>query len=158
VWYNRNIFNQQAFLLTGINFNQLKPRLIELAQQNDEIELLWLYGSQAKGTAHSHSDVDLAVVFKRYEEDVLERRLRPELLAMDWQRALGLPEGQLSVLDVNIAPIPLSVNVLNDGQLLLCKNTSRLLREQQRIMSMWEIDYLHHHKIFKPSGVETTNG
>lgn len=144
--------------MAGINFNQLKPQLIQLAQQNDEIELLWLYGSQAKGNAHHGSDIDLAVVFKRYEEDVLERRLRPELLAMDWQRVLELPEWRLSVLDMNIAPIPLGVNVLNDGQILLCKNVSRLLREQQRIMSMWEIDYLHHHKIFKSAGVETTNG
>ena len=129
-----------------MNFKVLKPKIISLAAQNENIELLWLYGSYAKGTVHQASDIDLAVVFTHREEDVLERRLRSEILAIEWQKALGLSAGQLSVLDMSIADIPIAMSVLTTGELLLSKNYSRQLTEQQRIMSKWEIDHLYHHK------------
>jgi len=129
-----------------MNFNALKPIIIKLAEDHEDIEVLWLYGSYAKGTAHSGSDIDLAVVFKRWQDDILERRLKPELLAIQWQQALGLEEGDLSVLDMGMASIPLAMSVLSTGKLLLSKNSSRQLQEQQRIMSRWEIDYLYHYQ------------
>lgn len=129
-----------------MNFQKLIPKIIKLAQENTNIELLWLYGSYAKGTAHETSDIDIAVVFKTWEKDIIERRLRPELLAMDWQKKLDLKECTLSVLDMNNAPIPIAMSVLQTGKLLLSKNASRQLQEQQRIMSKWEIDYLYHYR------------
>lgn len=129
-----------------INFQTIKTEIIQLAQNNDNVELLWLYGSYATDTAHEKSDIDLAVVFKTWEHDVIERRLRPELLALEWQRQLHLKDGELSVLDMTIAPIPIAMAVLTQGQLLLSKNPARQLQEQQRIMSKWEIDYLYHYQ------------
>jgi len=129
-----------------MSFEQLKSKIIQFAQDDENIELLWLYGSHAKGTAHKNSDIDLAVAFKKWEKDVMERRLRPELLAVEWQNKLKLKEGELSILDINIAPIPLTMSVLKAGHLLLSKNLSRQFQEQQRIMSKWEIDYLYHYK------------
>ena len=127
-------------------FEQLKPQIIKLAEKDNNIELLWLYGSYAKGTAHKNSDIDLAVIFKTWEQDIIERRLRPELLAIEWQQHLKLNENELSILDMNIAAIPIAMSVLKTGQLLLSKNLSRQLQEQQRIMSKWEIDYLYHYQ------------
>jgi len=129
-----------------MNFNELKPKIIDLAKQHDDIEILWLYGSYAKGTFHAGSDIDLAVVFKSWQEDIIERRLKSELLAMAWQKSLGLKEGDISILDMEIASIPLAMSVLSTGKLLLSKNNSRQLKEQQRIMSKWEIDYLYHYQ------------
>ena len=129
-----------------MNFNDLKPKIIELAMQHCDIEILWLYGSYAKGTFHAGSDIDLAVVFKDWEEDIIERRLKSELLAMEWQKELGLKGGDISILDMEIASIPIAMSVLSTGKLLLSKNNSRQLKEQQRIMSKWEIDYLYHYK------------
>ena len=129
-----------------MNFKQLMPKIVQLAKDNNDIELLWLYGSHASGTAHEKSDVDIAVVFKTWEKDVIERRLKPELLAIEWQNKLNLSEGELSILDMNIAPIPLAMSVLKTGELLLSKNRSRQFQEQQRIMSIWEIDYLYHYQ------------
>ncbi len=133
-------------MVNTIDFNALKTQIIDLAQANDVLELLWLYGSQAKGKAHKNSDIDLAVAFKVWENDPLERRLRPELLALEWLHQLNLSEGQLSVLDINQAPIPIAMSVLQSGELLLSKNRSRQFQEQQRIMSKWEIDYLYHYQ------------
>lgn len=129
-----------------MDFEQLKPQIIQLAQEDENIEILWLYGSYAKGMGHENSDIDLAVVFKMWEKDVIERRLRPELLAIEWQSRLNLSEGELSLLDMNTAPIPIAMSVLKSGDLLLSKNLSRQLQEQQRIMSKWEIDYLYHYQ------------
>ncbi len=129
-----------------MDFNGLKAHIIQLAKSNDNIELLWLYGSYAKGSAHENSDIDLAVAFKIWEDDVIERRLRPELLALDWRHTLNLSDGKLSVLDINIAPIPLAMSVLKNGELWLCKNEYRQAQELQRIMSKWEIDYLYHYQ------------
>ena len=129
-----------------MNFIQLIPKIIQLAKDNNSVELLWLYGSHAKGTAHENSDIDIAVVFKSWEKDVIKRRLRPELLAIEWQNKLSLSEGDLSVLDMNNAPIPIAMSVLKNGDLLLSKNVSRQFQEQQRIMSKWEIDYLYHYQ------------
>ena len=47
---------------------------------------------------------------------------------------------------MEIASIPIAMSVLSTGKLLLSKNNSRQLKEQQRIMSKWEIDYLYHYK------------
>ena len=129
-----------------MNFEPLKTQIIQLAENDKKIELLWLYGSYATGTAHKNSDIDLAVVFKTWEKDIIERRLRPELLALEWQQYLRLKEGRLSVLDMTIAPIPIAMSVLKNGQLLLSKNPARQLQTQQRIMSKWEIDYLYHYQ------------
>jgi len=129
-----------------VNFNDLKAKIIALATEHSDIEVLWLYGSFAKGTSHAGSDIDLAVVFKDWQDDIIERRLKSELLAIEWQKELGLKEAELSVLDMEIATIPLAMSVLSTGKLLLSKNNSRQLTEQQRIMSKWEIDYLYHYK------------
>jgi len=129
-----------------INFEQIKLSIIELAQANSDIEVLWLYGSHAKGTAHLGSDIDLAVVFKNWEKDPIKRRLRSELVAIDWQQALGLKEGIISVLDMSNDNIPLTMSVLKTGKLLLSKNNFLQLTVQQRIMSKWEIDFLYHYE------------
>ena len=56
-----------------MTFEQIKLKIIQLAQDDGNIELLWLYGSHAKGTAHKQSDIDLAIGFKAWEKDILER-------------------------------------------------------------------------------------
>ena len=64
----------------------------QLAEQNPDILIVWLYGSRAKGNAQWLSDYDLAVAFKSFiKNDPLEKRLRPECLALDWQQALAFP-------------------------------------------------------------------
>jgi predicted nucleotidyltransferase len=129
-----------------MDFPLIQSQLIKLAQNDPKLELLWLYGSRAKGTAHDGSDIDLAVTFKEWIEDPIERRLRPELLALEWQKSLKLNEDMLSVLDMSQAPIPIAMTVLTSCTLFLSKHIMRQFQEQQRIMSKWEIDYLYHYQ------------
>lgn len=120
----------------------LTAQVAALAAAQPEVAVLWLYGSQAKGNAGPHSDWDLAVAFEPVKlADVLETRLRPELLALDWQRALGLAEGQLSVVDINQAPTPLAFAIIDANRVLFCRDQGRRLREEARIMSQMELNY-----------------
>ncbi|MHB0775286.1 type VII toxin-antitoxin system MntA family adenylyltransferase antitoxin [Halomonas sp. WWR20] len=125
---------------------QLLKRFIELAGQREELAALWLYGSRAREDHHRQSDYDLAVVFVDWIDLPLDRRLRPELLALDWQQALELPEGLLSIVDLAIAPIPLGWSIISEGRLLLDRHPQIRMQQETRIMSRWELDYLHQRK------------
>jgi len=116
---------------------------ILLANNNDDIEVLWLYGSRARNTVNTNSDYDLAVVFKSYINDPIERRLRPELLALEWNKKLGIA---LSIIDINQVPLTLAYTVIQDNMLLYSKNEYRRMVEEQRIMSKWELDHCYHKK------------
>ena len=117
-------------------------RLVSLAAANSQIAALWLYGSRARGTAGAASDYDLAVLFADYQNDPVERRLAPELLALDWQSEL--PDIQLSVLDVQQVPLPLAFTVVSDNTLLYCRDDFARLEFERRTLSKWEIDHLYH--------------
>lgn len=80
------------------------------------------------------------MAYASYVPDSVRRRLRPELTALDWAQALGLSEGELSVVDISQAPIPLAFSVIEQGRVLLTKDEGQRMFEEQRIMSMWE-DY-----------------
>ena len=122
--------------------HNLNLSIKQLAEQNPDILVVWLYGSRAKGNAHRNSDYDLAVAFKSFiKNDPLEKRLRPECLALDWQQALGLHDFQLSIVDINQAPIPLAFEIIQADNVLFCRDEDRLWQEIRRIHSRMEIDY-----------------
>lgn len=126
----------------------IPEQLIRFAKANSEVQVLWLYGSQSKGTAGPNSDWDLAVAFDPVKltgpfGSTLENRLRPELLALDWQRALGWAEGRISIVDINQAPVPLAFAVVEANHPLYCRDEGRRLREEARIMSQMELNYMY---------------
>jgi len=116
--------------------------LILLAQQDNEISALWLYGSRAKGNYSAESDYDLAVLFNNRIADKLDSRLRPELLAMDWRSLLQSLKLELSILDVNQAMIPLAFNAIN-GKLLYSNDEGLRMSAEAIICSKAEIDFNH---------------
>ena len=119
------------------------PSIISLAEHKPDIVIVWLYGSRAKGSAHKDSDFDLAVAFEHFiKDDPVEKRLRPEYLALDWQRALGLHDGQLSVVDINQIPIPLAWEIITADTVLFCRDEDRLWQETLRVHSRMELDYV----------------
>ncbi|MDV7400847.1 hypothetical protein RZS08_56040, partial [Arthrospira platensis SPKY1] len=67
-----------------------------------------------------------------------------EILTLDWCESLKLPEKKISVADINHVPLPLAMSIITTGKALLIKNSLRLAREENRITSMWEIDYRYH--------------
>ena len=118
-------------------------KIKQLATDNSDVEILWLYGSQARNTANENSDYDLAIKFKNHIEDALERRLRPELLAMDWQEHIEKP---ISIIDITQVDIPLAYAVVMDNCMLVSKNELELYERERIIMSKYCTDYLYHRK------------
>lgn len=126
-----------------MKLNNILQTVTELAKQNPDIVIVWLYGSQAQNSANENSDYDLAVAFKSFIKDnPLEKRLRPECLALDWQQVLGLADFKLSVVDINQAPIPLAYQIIAADCVLYCADDLRLWREIRRIESRMEIDFM----------------
>ena len=120
--------------------------IINLAKKLDDIEVMWLYGSQAKGTAHEHSDIDIAIAFKNFNLSDLDRKLRPHELTLIWSDQLNLPEGKLSIVDINTIPVYLAFNVVEYGRVICSKNKSRELKDIQRIYSQFEFETIEQQK------------
>lgn len=78
------------------------------------IELCYLYGSRARGSARPDSDYDLAVRFSAPvsadERDALLADLQESVA-----RVLGLPESRVDVHDLDEMPLALQYRVLRDG-------------------------------------------
>lgn len=123
--------------------NSFIQKIIKLAEFNNEIDGLWLYGSQARNTTHPNSDYDLAVIYKTYTPDPIERRTKPELLALEWQQQTG---ADISIVDITQAPLPLAYTIISDNQLIYAKNQMKCMETERIIMSKWEIDHLYHRK------------
>ena len=118
--------------------NKIIEMVQKLAESNEDIAAVWLYGSRSKGNAQSHSDYDIAIAFKNFELNSLDRYLRPNELAIDWYPVLGLPSDKLSIVDINLVPIYLAYNIIESGELVYSQDTSRVWREADRIRSMFE--------------------
>jgi len=117
--------------------------IVKIAKKNSDVDVLWLYGSRARGNENENSDYDLAIAFKTYIKDPIEQRLRPELLSLEWHKLLGV---EISIVDINQAILPLAYTVVQDNTVLYSQNDFRRMTEEQRIMSKWELDYLYHRK------------
>ena len=78
-----------------------------LAQEDPVIEVVWLYGSRAKGTANESSDYDLAVAFTRPgEADRGADVSYPcDELAYQWSKKT---DAKISIVDINHAPAALA--------------------------------------------------
>ena len=86
--------------------------------------------------------MDLIRTFKSFiKNDPLEKRLRLECLALDWQQALGLHDFQLFIVDINQAPIPLAFEIIQANNVLFCRDEVRLWQETLRIHNCMELDY-----------------
>ena len=122
--------------------------VIELAANDPEIEILWIYGSRAKGAPSPESDYDFAVAFQNPLGRSIDSRLRSEIKAVEWAEAVGLKSSLMSVLDINLSPLPLAMSVVKNGKVLLAKSGLRLAREENKILSMWELDHEFHRREF----------
>lgn len=122
-----------------MNQKTILDKVRRQAEADPQIELLWLYGSRAKGTEMESSDYDLAVAF--CSDDTAIAPFYTDELAYQWSQLTG---ANVSIVDINNIPVPLAYNVANEGIVLISKNALRLHSEQARIWSLWE-EYRYEH-------------
>lgn len=113
-------------------------QLVSLASKNDDIEVLWLYGSRATRTYRDTSDFDLAIAFKNFDLDPASKLSRPHELAMDWALALDVPTELISIVDINSIPAYLGFNIVEYGEVIYQQSSARPFNEANRIYSQYE--------------------
>lgn len=112
--------------------------MVDFIERLGGVEVLWLYGSRATGSAREDSDYDFAVAFVDVGPHTLENRLRPESLALDFATAHGISERTISVVDINRVPLGLGLNIIRHGFVPWASKPSRIYQEESRITSLWE--------------------
>lgn len=101
--------------------------LATLGEQASEFAAVYLFGSTARGTAGSNSDVDLAVIRERPAGSPLAR-LHTEL-AGKLERVLERP---VEVVDLERVPVELAHRILEDGVLVHEGDRSRRIAVETR--------------------------
>lgn len=94
------------------------------------VETLWVFGSEAKGTATAESDLDLAALFLR-PPTPLERIEA----AVDLGSLLGR---EVDLIDLDRTTPILAMQVLRHGKLLVDRNRTRRTAFFGRTISMYE--------------------
>jgi len=85
-----------------------------------DIEFAYLFGSYATGRQHSHSDIDIAVMFteglkdKDYDRFMCRLEIENDLEA--------LLKKKVNILDLNTADLPFIHQILMEGKILFEKN------------------------------------
>lgn len=102
---------------------------------NPAIEVAWLCGSRATGLDSHESDYDIAVALIPHHLQPAQRQALLEDQACTLRQTLSAP---VSLVDINLVPVPLAYNVINQGVVLFCRSDFRLRAEQQRVWSLWE--------------------
>jgi len=97
------------------------------SRQPAGIVAVYLFGSQARGTATPSSDVDVGVLYLEDPPAALEG-LALDVEA-DLERSLGVP---VQVVALNRAPVDLIHRILRDGRLILDRDPSRRIRFEVR--------------------------
>ena len=113
--------------MDGVEIEKRLREFFEERAETEGISAAWLFGSVARGTARSDSDVDVGVLFRKDPPQTLDG-YRFDLEA-DLEDLLG-ETVQLVVL--NRAPADLSFRVLRDGKLLVNQDPSRRIRFEVR--------------------------
>jgi hypothetical protein len=97
----------------------IEPRIVDHFRSHTGVAAVYLFGSIARGTARTDSDVDVAVLF---HDPPLRTLNGPRFVVEgELERALGAP---IDLVVLNDAPVDLRIRVLRDGRLLVDRDPS----------------------------------
>jgi predicted nucleotidyltransferase len=105
-------------------------RIVSFLDERFGLDTLWLYGSEAQGTARPGSDVDLAALFRRRPEglEIFDARTDlEEILHRD-----------VDLVDLDQTSPVLGMQVLRYGKLLVDRNPGRRHDAFGRILGLYE--------------------
>jgi predicted nucleotidyltransferase len=118
---NRLVVEQRSQAIM-LNPKQIKI-LQNYLQEQPDIAVVYLYGSQATGQATNKSDIDLAVLFNDKKSSASWGGRHVEL-SVELSRLLGR---EVEVQDLSLVNVSFRYRVLQEGKILYCE------QEKQRV-------------------------
>jgi predicted nucleotidyltransferase len=112
--------------------------LLAARAESEGIAAAWLFGSVARGTARSDSDVDVGVLYQEDPPQTLAGIGQVYNLEQDLTEITDLP---IQVVNLNQAPVDLVIRVLRDGKLLLGQDSLRRVDFEVRSRNeFWDLE------------------
>lgn len=105
-------------------------KIIKYFKNKAEVEAVYLYGSQAKGTATKGSDIDLGVVMINYE-GYQGFGIPQVVFAQDLSKITG---DEVEVQDLNACSIEFAHRVLAEGKLLIANDEKQRIEFEEKIL------------------------
>ena len=93
-----------------------------------DVQAVYLFGSRARGTAHSQSDIDVAILLARDPPRTMEGLCLD--IGSDLERWLAC---QVDLVVLNRAPPDLVHRILRDGRLLVDENPSGRIQFENKL-------------------------
>jgi len=97
---------------------KIKEKVKNYFKGKKEVTAAYLYGSYAKGTEKKDSDIDLALLFSKNQEDHLSFRIKYQ------EELSGILKNEVEIQDLNITSINFAKRVLDEGILIIDNNSS----------------------------------
>jgi len=95
----------------GLNIEEL----VRVFQGRQDVIAAYLFGSQAKGTAGSLSDMDVAYLL---DDELFEKEMESPNNALYWAIAACLKTDHVSVVCLNEAPLTMRQAIISTGKVL----------------------------------------
>jgi uncharacterized protein len=113
-----------------VNIDRAIEKVLQALDERWGVEALWVFGSQARGTATSHSDLDVAALFRA-------RPSEAELLSeRSWlESAAGVA---VDVIDLDAASPIVAMQVLKHGRLVLDRKPARRIHFAAHLPGRYE--------------------
>jgi hypothetical protein len=117
-----------------LDFSRIQPLLTDALAANSQVILAYLFGSQARGTANVHSDVDVAMLLSGQPDENTCFDVRMAIMD-DVMGALRVNDVDVAIL--NRAPLALQYRVLRDGKLLFCRDHNQRIAYQLKVVNAY---------------------
>jgi predicted nucleotidyltransferase len=104
-----------------------RTRVEQTLSQTEGLAFAVLVGSRAEGSAHAHSDWDIAIQWAR-TLSLTEQLRRTELLRHQLRLALGLDEDKIDLIDVSGAGLAMRALVAEEGKELVVQDDLAWIR------------------------------
>jgi predicted nucleotidyltransferase len=123
--------------------NQCLLALRKVFNTYPEVEIAYLFGSQASGTARATSDVDVGVFtgekVSRSEAGMYKLRLIDHLVAL-------LHQEDVDVVIMDYAPVALNFEIIKHNSIIFMRDPDTKITLEQRIMSRYLDSQFHVHE------------
>lgn len=124
----------------GFFMKQINPKKLK----ENGVILAYLFGSQARGTAHKESDIDIGILFNKTinPKDYLKKEGKLVELFCE-----VFPKKEINIVNLNIASPLLKQTVILEGRPLYIKSEEERILFQIQTLHEYE-DYLHLSSIY----------